>query len=251
MARLAHHLILMAFVAAAAALPPRQASADWAAEEAVLKTATAAVGETQQLQALEPKALAASRGRATRTGQTLVLRRKKGPTIALKTRNRCESGSSTHERCRSFVLMADLPSQHCYVVAVTYYEGLDILLIDDRTGRQTKLRGAPSFAPDGAYFLVVDNNEAYGSLGLELWRRQGDGAEREWTHGNSEDPVEHLTEVVAWAGDVIELDMRSTDHGDSPDEHWRGRVRRLDSGWQLEADWPSQWGKLFRGWPFR
>jgi hypothetical protein len=251
MAKLVQKLVLAAFLTAAVVVPPRQVAADWATEEAVLKAATAAVGETQQLKALEPKALAVSRGRATRTGQTLVLRRKKGPAIVLKARNRCESGSPTQESCRSFVLMADLPSQHCYIVAVTYYEGIDILLIDDRTGRQTKLRGTPSFAPDGAYFLVVDNNEAYGTPGLELWRRQGDGAELEWTHRNSEDPVEHLTEVVAWGGDVIELDMRSTDYRDSPDEHWRGRVRRSDSGWQLEADWPSQWGKLFRGWPFR
>jgi hypothetical protein len=71
---------------------------------------------------------------------------------------------------------------HAYEVAVAYYEGGTNLLVDARTGRQTKIWGMPVVSPDGRRFvaLSMDLEAAYDPNGIQVWRSGGDSLEVEW-----------------------------------------------------------------------
>ena len=69
-----------------------------------------------------------------------------------------QGGDDGH--CYRYSLVRDLPEQHAFIVREAYSAGESLLLIDDRTGRQTALDGMPVFSPDGTRFLVNDDDAA-------------------------------------------------------------------------------------------
>ena len=144
--------------------------------------------------------------------------------------------------CYRYSLVADLPKQHAFIVSESYAQGQSLLLIDDRTGRQTGIDGMPVFSADGSRFFVNDD-ETLGAhdTNFEIWRRDGDGAVLEWAHlvkpVHAEDPPQpkaYHTEVVDWSSaDVISLAFSGA-HSD-----WNGQLTRGAKGWTLTADWPK------------
>ncbi len=177
---------LVAYVLALASGHAAPATAQIAQENSALIAAVRADGETKKTEALETGALRASIGRAHRDKTGLHLRLSTGRDLLLSNHNDCPPPKEKFEQaCVGYSLIADVKSRGAYVVAVSYYEGGDYLVIDDHTGRTTKVGAPPQFGPDGQIFLTIDNNEAYGDGSVQLWKRQGDGFRPVWTdqHG--------------------------------------------------------------------
>lgn len=211
--------------------------ADSSAEDAWLRRAYAdGTLDTESI------ALPAAKGRIARRGDDLILTLANGKTLVLHSDVKgCHDG---YEHCDGYRLIADLPSRHFYLVDESYYEGGDTRLIDDRTGRVTTIASIPVFSPDGARFLVRNEDVTGETEGdnLEIWRRDGDGAKREWSANldaaNTGVPqtfgVYHI-EVVSWTGDRIALSITSDDSGAKPAKSWHGSLLRDGRGWHLDA----------------
>src|SRR5665213_2775229 len=91
----------------------------------------------------------------------------------------CPSGAGqlNDADCQHFVLAADLPSKHFFLIRRKGYEGGAYFLVDDHTGRRTEIDAVPVFSPDGRRFLVQNDNVATDhENNLEIWRREGDRA---------------------------------------------------------------------------
>ena len=144
--------------------------------------------------------------------------------------------------CYRYSLVADLPDQHAFIVAEDYSKGESLLLIDDRSGRQTGLDGMPVFSPDGSRFIVNDDGEANDhDNNIEIWRRDGDGAVMEWAHPVKQVHVEapalkavYHVSVSDWSRpDAIRLAFSSGR------QNWDGHLTLGAKGWALAADWPK------------
>jgi len=196
----------------------------------------------------EADVLPFTRGRVERNGDILTLILADGGNVKLgSNRNGCE-GDDEHpsEECELFQLVADLPSRHFYLVVTAYYEGADYFLIDDRTGRKTRIGAVPIFSPDGKHFLVQDDNVAWDhENNLEIWRRENDGATLEWANSIQQAQVEtsdsmlYHTSVTKWDGNQISLSF-SNNVGDRSETTWTGNITKAPTGWRLCADWPVQ-----------
>jgi hypothetical protein len=172
----------------------------------------------------------------------------------LDRKNGCPGpGKLDDANCQHFVLAADFLSSHFFLVRRQDYEGGTYFLVDDHTGRQTEIDGAPHFSPDRKRFLVQNDNVATDhENNLEIWQLEGDGAVIEWAHPYKQVYVEapvltnlYHTEVMAWQGDRITLAFSSGSYFDTtkksvvPALHWTGSLAREASSWHLEAAWPK------------
>ena len=196
--------------------------------------------------AMEKAALAASHGRATRRGATLLLQRA-GHQPKHRTDNRpaCSDLGPQFDasECTRYTLVADLPTRGTYLVARTGYEGCaDLLLIDDHSGHESVFAEVPVFSPDGRRLLIQNECEADGSASenhLEIWRRQNDGWVLEWRYTDAEayaaDPtlknVFH-SNVVAWQEGRIALSFTDADSA----RRWSGTLERQNGQWVLKAE---------------
>jgi hypothetical protein len=141
----------------------------------------------------------------------------------------------SHDNCVGYYLVADLPSHHAFVVYLGYYEGFDVWLVDDRTGRKTVLPAIPQFGPKGNEFITLDNHYAYGEPGITLWRWHDGAAEVIWRHGVELDPLYYEASLVRWNDpDVIQLELWSFEG-----PHWPAVARRGPGGWRLDSKWPK------------
>jgi hypothetical protein len=189
--------------------------------------------------AAEPRLLAA--GRAERHGDALVLIPGQGERLSFTDHKlACEAGD---EDCIGFALMGEFPKGNAWVVQRFFYEGGDFLLIDVRSGRQTKLNGMPFFSPDGGSFLVApyDEESDAGPNNLEIWRRDGDSAVLEWAHPfaaayQEDSSLQQLYEVrpVRWDKDRITLALSDP----ITRRRWSGTLMRDKDGWHLSAKSP-------------
>ncbi len=109
----------------------------------------------------------AASGNARRLGTVLMLKTISGAEVILPND---DSGcpKPPHmvlgSNCVTYTLVADLPSEHLFVVAQLYYEGGGYLLIDDRSGSRLAVPAVPQFAPDHSAFARRD-------IFLQEWER--------------------------------------------------------------------------------
>jgi hypothetical protein len=191
-------LLAVATAESARSIPPSASSpvqmSQMAKENAALSAAVKSEGETKATEALEPAALKASGGRVLRNGTGLRLHLSAGRDLVLQNQSTSPPPDDKFEQeCVSYSLIADLKSRGVYVVSANYYEGGDYLVIDDRSGQQTKVGAPPQFGPDPARFLTIDNNEAYGDGSIVLWERQK-GLFREVWRDQHGDNAAHVQE---------------------------------------------------------
>ena len=143
------------------------ASLDRGREDAELRALGAAAYDSAATRALEANVLAHAGARAKREGDALSLTTEHGGPVVLTNKPGCED--ETEDNCIFFTLAADLASRHAYVVAISFYEGSDFLLIDDRSGRRTQISGAPRFAPgEDALFVTIDNDGEFDGPNIEI-----------------------------------------------------------------------------------
>jgi hypothetical protein len=193
--------------------------------------------------AAEPALIKASRGLAERDGDTLILHPAGTAPLRL-TDHKAACAAHEVDNCDGYALMASVPRARALVVQQFLYEGSYFLLIDNVTGRQTRLNAMPFFSPDGSEFLVApyDEENDTGPDNLEIWRRVGDDAVLEWAHTiaqeHGEDPAlpfPYQTRLLRWNQDRIALEFFSRDS-----KPWRGSLARTADGWRLSAQSPPE-----------
>ena len=71
----------------------------------------------------------------------------------------------------TYEYVAAIPTIRQWLVAVRLYEGGYFLLIDQRTGRRTRIWSPPAVAPDGRHFVCGNSDvlARYEPSGLQLW----------------------------------------------------------------------------------
>jgi len=89
-----------------------------------------------------------------------LLRPAQGPAVTLKP---VPSPDEPAGNDSAYAYWGSLPQAHQWVVDVATDEGPAVLLVDQRTGRRTRLLGAPSVSPDGHYLLSVCEDVTSGS----------------------------------------------------------------------------------------
>jgi hypothetical protein len=219
-------------------------------EDAQLAAAAESVGMEKPIppDALET-AIRSGRAMANAQGVTLLL--PGGKPLTFQDR---KTGCPDAERqlddanCQHFVLAADLPGRHFFLIRRQDYEGGTWFLVDDRSGQRTEIDAAPVFSPDGRRFFVQNDNEATDhDNNLEIWQRQGYGAAIEWAHPWGQVYVEapmlkeiYHAQVTSWNGDQIALAFSTHEWSDMPALHWTGRLTRQSDGWNLNANWPKK-----------
>lgn len=186
----------------------------------------------------EPKFLRT--GSAERRSDTLLLAPSRGKKLEfIDKAQACRNGDADH--CIQFVLLANEPRARAFVVGEFYYEGGGFLLIDNQTGRQTRLQGMPIFSQDGEEFFVApyDLEHDAGPNNLEIWRRDSDGAALEWAHtfeqAHAEQPdllAPYYVEDVRWEADRIALVLSEEGGG----RNWKANLTRDAGGWHFQQD---------------
>ncbi|MBV8536143.1 MAG: hypothetical protein JO128_11155 [Alphaproteobacteria bacterium] len=242
---MAKTLVRLLFVALAVAglLAPWPARADRASEDAWLaeiRTIWAHAGNTTAgWAAVEPKALALSGGRVERRGPVLIIKFANGRARKYQNKEGCNE-SALVERCHIFQLEAYLPTRRAFVIAESFYEGGLYRLVDDRTGRETILDSRPHFGPDPNWFLVIDDDETYGSgRELQIWHRKNDGAVRIWMREAGTEPSPHHIQIVQWQRpDEIVLQMQTEESLNHPVQRWPAILRHEPKGWRLDMTPP-------------
>jgi hypothetical protein len=223
------------------ALTPAHALASRGDEDAQLRAALTIQYDGPKGPAFDIAAIRASAGKARRTGSNLSLQLTTGKVIHLHDVDCGDTVATINTDCRHHYLAATLPILHAFVVIVGYYEGSDVLLIDDRTGHQTTLDSVPIFSPDGRSFLTIDDDVAYGNdPEFEIWSRRGDAAAVVWS-GQADGLDLHYTSDVRWKNsDHIDLTMNA--YGltmDRPKATWPAALVRSRTGWRLEMNAPE------------
>lgn len=191
---------------------------------------------------LERKAIDNAKGRAERNGKSLGLTLTNGRKRRYVNLDGCEDTPFRFDRCLQYQLVALLPSRRLFLIKADFYEGGAFFLVDDRTGRETRLSAEPVFGVRDDIFLVIDDDYAYGSGDeLQIWRRKGDRVVRIWNWRRSEEPEERNIELIRWEKKgEIELEMRWQPEGSPDDECWPAVLREGKAGWQLDMNWREQ-----------
>ncbi|GAA4026592.1 hypothetical protein GCM10022409_08190 [Hymenobacter glaciei] len=112
-----------------------------------------------------------------------------------------------------------LPAVRQWVVSVTLYEGSEVELVDQRTGRRTSLWGQPIPSPDGRYILAysIDMEAQYDPNGLQLYKVEATGLRLLWERTLKQwGPVE-----VRWDGNSAILIKQESGAGSPPNGYVR------------------------------
>jgi hypothetical protein len=195
----------------------------------------------------EAASIANSNGRARRTGDDLVLTFADGHTKSFHNDDKgCEDGP---DHCHSYVLATALPNFHWFLVVERFYEGGKFDLYDDRDGLTTELPYGPVFSPDGQRILIQNDDvtSEFPGDNLEIWRREGNRMEREWSANPDKSDtgvprgMPYHSEVQSWQGDRITLTFSEPGIYDlktrtsAPERSWPATLTREADGWHLRA----------------
>jgi hypothetical protein len=136
---------------------------------------------------------------ARRDGDRLTLRLSNRAERILRDKPECRTVAQ-EARCETYIFIVHARSQHLFVVAHGFYESVEYLLIDDRSGQQSVIDGFPIFSPSGRYVLQITPDNSDGDP-LVLWRRSGRRFVRAWAGSLAPFGVEPDYELVDWPTD--------------------------------------------------
>lgn len=209
-------------------------------DDAALDVLATADYDWPRLTALEPGALAGAVGRARREGDLLTVVPDSGAPLTLRDDNsKCEDPDWSEETCRGFQFGGYFRSRQAFLVYIGYFEGRDWLLIDAESGHEAKLRSAPIFEPLGYRFVMIDDSDAYGIPGVQVWRRSGGTATLEWDYVIDRD-LPRKTRLLRWSGDRIEFEFFTPEqYRGSEEQRWPAVLRYVQGAWILDEARPK------------
>lgn len=126
-------------------------------------------------QVVEDHQLAGGSRAVSRTGDTLTIRLTDGGT-----RTFVDTGTAAETVRYTYAGHLDEIGHHR--VNVYFYEGSEVMLVHDETGRETRMPGSPVPSPDGARVAVgsFGGVAGYSPNALQVWRVTAAGLEPEW-----------------------------------------------------------------------
>jgi len=169
-----------------------------AAEDSLLAAAGDAFeGDIAAKESLEAKSLAAPHANAKRDSRGLVLQIKSGGSRVYADRPECRSNTA-EASCQRYFLLAHLHVPGFYVVAKLRDEGAEFLLVDDRSGTETTVRGIPIFSPTGEHIAVFLSNDEVVGFAVQVWRRSGDRYVLDWSGSPETTGIYTSYKLVKW-----------------------------------------------------
>lgn len=184
----------------------------------------------------EPALISASLERVRREGDQLNLAIAGREPVRFTSNLWCPEMDLTEDNCVEYIFVADLQSHNAYVVEQTFYDSNDFVVVNTRSGEQTRVATPPQFSPDGERFIVVGFVLADGAdpYALEIWRHEEGSAVSEWRleHGDAALGRVASAKVVRWDGDRIAMEF---DPGDGAAK-WRGVLKKSGDSWQPVKD---------------
>ena len=105
-----------------------------------------------------------------RSGSTLWLYPSKAKPLQLR-----NNPTENPDANVGYEYLSSLPTIHQWLVSVHLYEGGYFMLVDQRTGRRTRIWSPPAVAPDGRHFVCGNSDvlARYEPSGLQLWSVDG------------------------------------------------------------------------------
>lgn len=170
---------------------------------------------------------------ASRKGDVLSLQLENGTSKAYQTNVKaCETDDARN--CVQYWLAGYHPVAHVYSIAIQYYEGSGVELVNARTGQTLLLPGVPYFSDDGSRFLVIDNDYAHGGDDdLAVGITEGDVPALQWKHTWQNEPVEWRHQ--RWIdNDHVALRVFPADTEQKcPDNNCDAILVRFNDGWAV------------------
>ncbi|UOQ73885.1 hypothetical protein [Hymenobacter cellulosilyticus] len=130
------------------------------------------------LEAEERQRLRTAGPTVKRVGKTLILR----PTATKQPLRLVNNPVEDYDKNVSYEYVGSLPEIKQWLLSVHLYEGGYFLLIDQRTGRRTRIWSPPAVAPDGRHFVCGNSDvlARYEPSGLQVWHVDGPKLEKLW-----------------------------------------------------------------------
>ena len=148
--------------------------------------------------------LSSAGGRALRIGLRLELR-SRDRAVVLE-----DDCSSTESAVRHF-FVSYLPDIGYFLVKADLYEGRAFLLVNDKTGDKTWLKGPPVVSPDNRRFVTasMDLEAGYNPNEIQVWRLEPSGPELEYSANFGEqwgpsDPSWKDAETISFKKNVLD-----------------------------------------------
>ncbi|TGE14819.1 hypothetical protein [Hymenobacter elongatus] len=112
-----------------------------------------------------------------RVGNSLVL-----SLSAAKPLRLTNNPDEDYEKNIGYEYVGSLPEIKQWLISVRLYEGGYFLLVDQRTGRRTRVWSPPAVAPDGRHFVCGNSDvlARYEPSGLQIWSVEGNKLQKLW-----------------------------------------------------------------------
>jgi hypothetical protein len=167
---------------------------------------------------------------------TLALTLRTGRKVTLSNPNDCYSTNHfVGEGCEHFSLDFYFRKRGFFLIGIGRYEWAEWALLNDRTGRQTRLFGPPIFSPSGREFVVaINQSQASGiQAAFEVWSLRSSAPMRSFRFEPGVYPFEGN---ASWRGnDRIALSYNSFPFGGPVVDHIQiDTAVRQRGGWWLE-----------------
>jgi hypothetical protein len=184
---------------------------------------------------IEAEALALSGASAVRNDDKLTLTLSSGLTKSYQNKPECKDIEKEAD-CEKYKLIVHSHAHNAFIILKGYYEGVEYLITDDKSGEEVTLNSFPIFSPSGNRMLVCATNDTNGKFEVQLWRRQGDRFISEWT-GSPFFTGEYLYyQFTGWAEeDVIELRANENPNSVKPNIVTNFQLRHTPQGWAAVA----------------
>jgi hypothetical protein len=208
------------------------ARADGISEDLLLSRARSANEEaSSNLTAMEPKALAEASAR--REGDRLELRLQSGKIKSYVDGAECKKPAE-EVKCERYSLIVHARTRSAFILGKQYYEGLDVLLVDDNTGEETKLRSIPSFSPTGQHLIVFLEDDQLLGFEVQIWRRVGNRFREEWSGSPNSDGIYVTYRLVQWPSENVVVVESKTSYGPSKSDVVKQvSIGRNAKGWAV------------------
>ena len=134
----------------------------------------------------DQKQINATRGLVKRSGGRLDLTLADGKTLSLIDGDGCPEENVS--QCWEHIFDYHSRKLAGYLVYKGYYEGFEVLWINQRTGKITAFREEPHFSPSGNWAVLAKAspyNEYFN--GVEIWKRESGDYSLQWTYESLND----------------------------------------------------------------